>query len=154
VPEPPEVTCEPTGEFACVPIVTACTSDSSCLAGWSCADNPNGACTRTPEGEIHCVADPAKICVPPHSGYPGNGGPGEGTTTGLPEAPGSNPPNNSGTPEPAGAPGGGDPLDAAAPESNTSSSGGCSMSPVPTPPSALALVALGLAAAFGFRRRR
>jgi hypothetical protein len=99
---PPVTTCEPTGIKACVMIERACSADDQCPSGWSCEDNPDGACWASSDGSMGCEpADPAKLCLPPYRDL-GGGGYGEKTSAGAPTAPGdsSSPPGN-----PASAPG-------------------------------------------------
>lgn len=92
-PAPADCSCEPSGEFACVVIETACSTDANCAAGWTCEDNGKGACWSGPEGEGCEPADPAKLCAPPYSRLGGGRGveldDGEtsGSGSGAPEAP-------------------------------------------------------------------
>jgi hypothetical protein len=66
--------CEPTGEFACKVVETACTQDSDCPADWTCEDNPMGVCWADSQGNSGCTpADPAKLCQPPYSDLGGGG---------------------------------------------------------------------------------
>jgi MYXO-CTERM domain-containing protein len=67
--------CEPSGEFACEVVETACAHDSDCPADWTCEDNPMGSCWIDSEGNSGCTpADPAKLCQPPYSRLGGGGG--------------------------------------------------------------------------------
>ncbi|MBN1605770.1 MAG: hypothetical protein JW940_04015 [Polyangiaceae bacterium] len=75
--------CEPTGEFACEVVETACTTDSDCPADWTCEDNPMGSCWADSEGNSGCTpADPARLCQPPYSRL-GGGAYGEATVGGT-----------------------------------------------------------------------
>lgn len=67
------VTCEPSGDFYCRAVETACASDADCESGWRCGDNPNGVCSSSSDGETYCETDgPAKLCMPPYTDLPGN----------------------------------------------------------------------------------
>lgn len=90
-PTPSECTCAPSGQKACEAILVACTSDAGCPSGWSCRDNPEGACWSDSNGNTGCTpADPAKLCLPPYSDFVSGGGFGEISTdgSGLPTASG------------------------------------------------------------------
>ena len=94
VPAPDEsCSCEPSGEFACVAVETACETDSACAAGWTCEENREGACWSGPEGSGCEPADPAKLCVPPYSDLGGgrgvdlDDGESTGSGSGAPEVP-------------------------------------------------------------------
>jgi hypothetical protein len=69
-PTPPDgCGCGPTTPKTCVARVVACSTDADCVSGWTCRDNPNGACWANSNGETGCTpADPAKLCAPPYSG--------------------------------------------------------------------------------------
>lgn len=72
-------TCAPTGTFACVVRVKACTADADCPTDWTCRDNPNAVCSRDLSGQSGCKpADPAKVCTPPYSNV--SVGQGRGTS--------------------------------------------------------------------------
>jgi MYXO-CTERM domain-containing protein len=78
--------CEPTGEFACEAVETACSQDSDCPADWTCEDNPMGVCWADANGNSGCTpADPAKLCQPPYSDLGGGyvDARGEGTSDGT-----------------------------------------------------------------------
>lgn len=141
--DPPVVSCEPTGHFACVMVETACATDANCAAGWTCRDNPEGVCWAGPNGERGCEpADPPKLCMPPYSDLPTHGGRATVDDSGEAAAP------------PAGNPSNAPSVPVSGSDANGSgTSGGCSMNPVPTPPTAFGIFAIGLAAAFGFARR-
>jgi MYXO-CTERM domain-containing protein len=66
-------TSEPTGKFRCEIIETACTLDSECPSGWTCADNSDRAvCYPEP-----CPVDPTqpvKVCQPPYWDLGGRAG--------------------------------------------------------------------------------
>jgi hypothetical protein len=64
---------------ACEPIRVACSADSECPSGWSCRDNPEGACWADSNGNTGCTpADPAKLCFPPYADLLNGGGFGTG----------------------------------------------------------------------------
>jgi MYXO-CTERM domain-containing protein len=136
----PDCTCEPTGKFMCQAIVTACSSDTDCESGWTCIDNPEGVCSSDSEGNTDCEpADPARLCVPPHYDLvEGGRGIGRGASE-----------DGGGTSSPTG----GESDDAADADSEEGTSGGCAMTPA-RQPTALLVLALGLAAAFAARRRK
>lgn len=153
LPAPPVVTCEPSGVFSCVAIEVACTTDSDCVSGWSCRDNPEGVCWSGPNGEQGCSpADPPKLCVPPHASVPTGGPRGEGTNIGGPGI--SNPASGQPPASPQG------PGSAPAPESpddfldTPATQGGCAMTPGRSGSSGIALLVLSLASVLGLRRRR
>lgn len=157
----PTVTCEPSGEFRCVMIKTACTADADCPAGWSCKDNPEGVCWSGPDGEGCQPADPAKLCMPPYYDLGGGRGVAEdGSTKGpgspdipVPAAGQDNGGELAGTPDPSPAPPSGVPQSTSQPNAS-SGGGGCSVSPASTPLSGYALLALGFASLLRMRRRR
>lgn len=138
-PTPGACECEPTGEFACRLIVTACTTDDDCAEGFTCIDNREGTCSSSSDGTISCEpADPPRLCAPPYSDVFRGGGiagdsesePGKGTS-----APGSAASSDD---------------DA----STSASDGGCSVaSGRRATPGFVALVLAGVAAAFASRRR-
>lgn len=142
--EEPVVSCEPTGIFACVARVKACTSDTDCESGWTCGDNPNGVCWSRADGQTGCEpADPPKLCSPPYSDLSGYGGTRGVATQGEFDA-SVEPPTVAPGNAAVGSPG----------SSSSWASGGCALHATPSPSSGLTLLALGLAAALGLRRRR
>lgn len=145
-PAAPDCSCEPSGEFACVVIEAACSTDANCPAGWSCEDNGKGVCWSGPEGEGCEPADPAKLCAPPYSRLGGGRGvdldDGEtsGSGNGAPEGPVT-----------SGNEGGSDQKDSEV----VTTERGCSVTGSPRSPSAAAMwLMLGLAGALVSRRRR
>jgi hypothetical protein len=137
-PTPGACECEPTGEFACHLIVTACATDEDCAEGFTCIDNPRGTCSSSSDGTISCEPDdPPRLCAPPYSDVFRGGGiagdsesePGKGTS-----APGSAASSDD---------------DA----STSASDGGCSVASGRPARGFFALVIAGLAAAFASRRR-
>jgi hypothetical protein len=129
-----EVTCRPSGTFACVVVETACASDADCLADFACAENPNGSCSSSSDGETRCEpADPARLCLPRASVSP-------------PATGGDTPTAEAGSVQLA--------TDTGSNPEASASEGGCSMNGSSSPKSVFALIStLGLAAAFGVRRR-
>jgi hypothetical protein len=135
--EPPssEVTCAPSGTFACKLIETACDTEAECPADFVCVDNPNGTCSASSDGQTQCEpGDPPRLCAPPAVPAPLTG-----------ELASSNAETAS---APAGLPSDDTGLTPAASE------GGCTLNgAAPAGPLAL-LSTLGLGLAFSARRRR
>ena len=65
--------CAGTGTFTCVAKTIACTKATDCPTHWTCDSNPNGTCSRSPDGSTDCKADPAMVCIPPYSNLFSNG---------------------------------------------------------------------------------
>jgi hypothetical protein len=140
-PPSSEVTCSPTGTFACVVVETSCNTEADCPADFVCVDNPSGACSSSSDGQTECEpADPARVCSPAVVASPVT--PGDVANTASAE----------GASNPGTAPAVdlvGDGTDAVA----SASQGGCTLNgSAPASPLAL-LSTLGLALAFGSRRR-
>jgi hypothetical protein len=133
-----EVTCEPSGVFACVVIETPCVSDADCPAQFVCADNPGRSCASDAYGGNDCEPPAeAKLCTPAVTAFAADAAGGV-----LSDAPVPNLASNR-TETSAGAP------DA------SSSAGGCAMSaPARTASFPALLGALGLAAALAGLRKR
>jgi hypothetical protein len=75
VPPESEVTCQPSGNFSCVVVETACATEADCPADFLCIDNPNGSCSSSSDGRTECEpADPARVCAPPAIATPTTGG--------------------------------------------------------------------------------
>jgi len=134
--EPPssEVTCSPSGTFACKVIETACDTAADCPADFECADNPLVACSASSDGQTQCEpGDPPRVCAPPMVLPPVSGDLASASSAEL-------------TPTPA--------LPDDAGGSQASAEGGCTLNGA-SPASPLALLStLGLGLAFGARRRR
>jgi MYXO-CTERM domain-containing protein len=135
--EPPsnEVTCSPTGTFACVVVETACDDEADCPEDFVCVDNPNGTCSSSSSGETQCEpADPARVCAPRAVATPTTGGDVASATSG-PSAEGG-------------------PTDYLGDDVRSPEASGCALNAA-SPASPLALLStLGLGLAFGARRRR
>lgn len=149
---PPDCNCAPSGTKTCNLTIVACSADQGCPAGWTCGDNPNGACSVSSDGQSSCTADPPKICLPPYftqslGGPAGHAGgldtSGSGTTTGAPATGNAEAPS---TPT----------KDAATSStSDGASGGGCSVvEPRSSRNAMFGFAALALAGVFGLRRRR
>lgn len=178
-PVAPEENCgsEPSGEFMCQAIETACETDADCLENWTCEENFAGMCWSDSEGNSGCeTPDPANVCRAPYSnvggGYYGTlaatsgvagGGPMMAAGVGVEEADTAN--NgvalDDGEPSDAVAAGDGSAPAGEAPNSEKtgetpqSSGGGCSVSSSGAgEPAGLAALFLGLAAGLASRRRR
>jgi MYXO-CTERM domain-containing protein len=144
---------EPSGVSMCVPIEVACQSDSDCLAGWTCADNNEGACWASSDGSMGCdPVDPPKVCYPQYSDLGGGRGVAEGDAGGEPTGGlgGNESPTAPGSP-------GLDSDDGSAAADDTdggNNSGGCAVSPARSGGAGFGLLALALAGLLGARRRR
>lgn len=144
-PLPPECSCEPSGQSACVPQEIECGSDAACPAGWTCQQDPNTGTSSGCAGD-GCGAAPAPeplptrtLCFPKYyggvgvgigedlGGTPTSGGDDEGTAN--PEAAGK------------------------ASDADSSESAACQMGHAPASRSAFGIAAL-LGALFGLSRRR
>jgi hypothetical protein len=145
-PAPDDCSCVPSGEFGCAVIETACTSDESCPAGWTCEENREGVCWSGPEGSGCEPAEPAKLCAPPYSNLGGGRGvnhdDSESSGDGLGE-----------TEAPTTA--GGDKGETSDGAEVITTDRGCATAALPRSRGAAALwLALGLGAVFISRRRR
>ncbi len=143
-PTPGDCTCEPSGEFACKLVVTACGRDADCPTGFTCIDNPEGVCSSSSDGTISCEpGDPPRLCAPPYADIFG-GGRGVGIDDEGGEGKGTSSPTG-------GSSASGDDGDVA---NESASDGGCNVASGRHRGSGLvALVAMGLAAAFASRRK-
>jgi hypothetical protein len=141
-PTPGGCTCEPSGEFACRVVVTACATDDDCAAGFTCIENPEGVCSSSSDGTISCEpSDPPRLCAPPYSDIFGGG-------VGIDEEAGG---EGTGTSGGSGAP---KSADDSANASESSEGGGCSVASGRTrAPGLVALVVAGLAVVFASRRK-
>jgi hypothetical protein len=145
-PLPPECTCEPSGQFACVPREIPCADDSVCPAGWTCQNADSG--TSSGCFGDGCDAAPApeplpttSLCFPQYYGGAGVGIEEDlGTPTRSGDDQGTGSTQN---PEAAHADADADANDSAA----------CQMGHAPASGSALSILAL-LGALFGLSRRR
>jgi MYXO-CTERM domain-containing protein len=133
-PQSSDVTCTPSGFFACVVVETACSTEADCPADFACVNNPNGTCSSGRDGQTQCTpVDPPQVCAPPAVITPALGNLASASSA------------ESSSPVPTGD-------DVGGPEA--SATGGCTLNGA-TPASPLALLStLGLGLAFGARRRR
>lgn len=157
VPSDTEITCEPSGEFACKLLEVACASNADCQSGWSCADNPEGVCSSSSTGETVCSpGDPPKLCLPPY-GYHGRGvttGSGSVAQPDNSSAPGAGPQTPTAGSPSTGSPPAANP-EVAYPELGSPRGGtGCSVSGLPVHGGAVGWLVLGLSGLFGLRRRQ
>jgi hypothetical protein len=147
-PEPnPDCSCEPSGQFACVPVEIECDSDSNCPAGWGCelqgtATDPGcagGDCKAAP---IPAPEPATGRCFPSYYGGVGvdldggtatSGGDDKGTGNGAPQNPEAAPSGES--------------------AQNSSESAACQLGHAPASHSVLSILAV-LGAVLGLGRRR
>lgn len=131
-----EVTCEPSGVFACVVIETSCDTNADCAAQFVCADDLGAACSSS-NGRPACVSEgPARICMPEITAFADDSIGGVAIVV------------------PASAESG-QPRAAASDADASSSAGSCAMSTPRRSQSVPALFAvLGFVAAFARRRKR
>lgn len=135
----PDCTCEPTGEFSCRVIKTACSSDADCESGWTCIDILED-CPSDSDGNAGCEpADPTRLCAPPHYELIDRGR-GEGKGLGEEDGSTSSPGSDSGS-------------DNSAEGAEEQSSGGCAITHTRTP-NGLAFFLAGIVAALAARRKR
>lgn len=147
--EPTECGSDPTGEFYCKVVETACTVDGDCPENWTCVANPNGMCWADTDGNSGCdVPDPARLCQPPYSDREYFGGLNlAGEAAGIGSA--TNGLSDNGVPATSD----GTPEAGTEPSSNEPQSG-CSIGPTLTGPASSASAwLLGLLAVLGIRRR-
>lgn len=156
---PSDCTCKPLDTKACNLKVVACSVDAGCLPGWSCQDNPYGACWASADGSSGCSADPPKICLPPYSdlvsvAHDGSNAAGQdsgtgGSPTGTPEEPVPPKEDTGSSASSAGTTGAGSQPAA------SSDGGGCSIGRAPgSAGAAFGFAALACLGLLGARRRR
>ncbi len=131
-----EVTCEPSGVFACVVVETPCVSDADCAAQFVCAESPSRSCSSGAYGGTDCEpAGEGKLCTPAVTAFATDSAGGV-----LSDAP-----------VPTLASNGAE----AASSDAASSAGGCALNaPARSASFPALLAALGLAATFAARRKR
>jgi hypothetical protein len=136
----PDCTCVKTGTSHCAPIETACTTDADCETGWTCRDNPESICSSSRDGTTDCeVADPARLCFPPHADLGGGRGVSVDDEGGGTSAPGATD---------------GDSSKGESGATSKRSEGGCSVASAPDRvPSGLSFGLLGALSLLGLRRR-
>jgi hypothetical protein len=162
--DPPDCSCQPSGQMQCVPMQVMCATDAQCPAGWSCQAEAvtNTAAPACAPG-MNCPTPPAPApsgswCVPPYYGASSGGDlqvpstPTTGTGTSGPGTPTKGGPGTAGTTS-TGTPNEGTPTPGSTGEAESHESSACAMGHAPASSGALALLAM-LGALFGLKRRR
>lgn len=158
---PPECVCTPSKEKACKLTIKACATANDCASGWTCEDNPEGACWASSDGSSGCdTPDPAKICAPPYTDLVGGrghsaDGSGEGTAVGLGDPNSGSPTPPKGATDTGGTPASASGDDDSETAASDDSSSGCSVGQRGTSGGAeLGFAAFAALALAGARRRR